>query len=119
MYDAMLVKKGKRILVTKLDKKESVIAKTSNDKHRAPFVFNMVGLDKGDKIIFEPLNIEVEVFDSKKIIYKGNVYTLTGFCKQFLPDNLRTKSDAYQGPKFFTYQEKNLWKIRLEKEANN
>ncbi|MBP5380600.1 MAG: hypothetical protein J6Y39_02585 [Bacteroidaceae bacterium] len=118
-YDAMLVKKGKRTLVTKLDKKESVIAKTPNDKHRAPFVFNMVGLDKGDKIIFEPLNIEVEVFDSKKIIYKGNLYTLTGFCKQFLPDNLRTKSDAYQGPKFFTYQEKTLWKIRLEKESNN
>ena len=38
--------------------------------------------------------------------------------KKYLPKEMRTKSDAYQGPKYFSYQGKTLWKIRVEREKD-
>ena len=84
---------------------------------REPFRFSMIGLKEGDVITFDPTGVQVVVAgDNKTIVYEGDSYTLTGFCKKYLPDEMRTKSGAYQGPKYFSYQGKTLWEIRLEKE---
>lgn len=38
------------------------------------------------------------------------------FCKEFRPEEKRIKSNAYQGPDYFSYQGKSLKKIRKERE---
>ena len=76
----------------------------------------MVGLREGDTVTFDPLKLNVKVCGKNKVTYKGNAYTLTGFCKAFLPDNMRNTSEAYQGPKYFSYEGKTLWEIRLMNE---
>lgn len=83
---------------------------------RKPFEFSMVGLKEGDTVVFDPLKIEVKVCGKNRVAYKGATYTLSGFCKAFLPDSMRTPSEAYQGPKYFSYQGVTLWKLRLRDE---
>ena len=85
--------------------------------NRTSFKFSMVGLEKNDIITFDPTGVQVVVSDDdKKILYKGDLYTLSGFCKKYLPEEMRTKSNAYCGPKFFSHNGKTLWEIRLERE---
>jgi len=83
---------------------------------RKPFSFDMIGLSIGDKIIFDPLGIEVVVSDNKKVEYEGRLWTLSAFCGTYLPTEMQNNSGAYQGPKYFSYNGKTLWHIRLEKE---
>ena len=83
---------------------------------RKPFDYSMVGLKDGDTIIFDPLKLEVSVKGKNKVEYKGKEYSLTGFCKEYLPKDMRNKSEAYQGPKYFSYQGETLWKLRLRNE---
>jgi len=47
---------------------------------------------------------------NKKIEYKNTEYSLSGFCKVFMPN--KNTSGAYQGPKFFSYKGKTLLDIR-------
>lgn len=116
-HDAILVQKSKISKIPQEKKSETKPkANQSDSKMRPPFQFDMVGLVKGDTIIFNPTSVEVAVVDNKNISYKGKTYTLSGFCKKFMPEKMRITSDAYQGPKFFSHQGKTLWKIRLEKE---
>jgi len=87
---------------------------------RPPFKFSMIGLKQGDVITFIPTGVKVVVAeDDKTITYNGENYTLTGFCLKYLPDNKRTNANRYQGPKFFSYKGKSLWKIRIEQEKKN
>ena len=83
---------------------------------RPPFDFSMVGLNVGDKVIFDALNLEVKVAGKNKVEYEGRLWSLSAFCGTYLPENMRNHSDAYQGPKYFSYQGKTLWEIRLEGE---
>ena len=83
---------------------------------RKPFDYCMVGLKDGDTIIFDPLKLEVSVKGKNKVEYKGKEYSLTGFCKEYLPKDMRNTSGAYQGPKYFSYQGETLWKLRLRNE---
>lgn len=96
-------------------------SKEENEKktQRPPFDFSMVGLNVGDKIIFDALNLEVKVAGKNKVEYEGRLWSLSAFCGTYLPENMHNASEAYQGPKFFSYQGKTLWEIRLEKEKNN
>ena len=81
----------------------------------APFRFSMIGLKAGDTVVFDSLNIEVSVASDNTIIYKGKEYRLTTFCKEFLPEERRTKSNTYRGPDYFSYQGKTLTRLRKEK----
>ena len=83
---------------------------------RPPFDFSMVGLNIGDKVIFDALNLEVKVAGKNKVEYEGRLWSLSAFCGTYLPENMHNASEAYQGPKYFSYQGKTLWEIRLEKE---
>ena len=85
---------------------------------RPPFDFSMVGLNVGDKVMFEALNLEVKVAGKNKVEYEGRLWSLSAFCGTYLPENMRNHSDAYQGPKYFSFQGKTLWEIRLEREKN-
>ena len=84
---------------------------------RPPFDFSMVGLNVGDKVIFDALNLEVKVAGRNKVEYEGRLWSLSAFCGTYLPENMHNASEAYQGPKYFSYQGKTLWEIRIEKES--
>lgn len=64
---------------------------------------------------FTPEDIEVTVADDTHVKFCGELFTLSGFCCAFMPDNKRKSSNAYQGPKYFTYNGVSLMKLRAEK----
>jgi hypothetical protein len=92
--------------------------KENHDKkpQRKPFEFSMVDLSVGDIVVFDALNLEVKVAGTNKIEYEGRLWSLSAFCGTYLPEEKQNSSGAYQGPKFFSYNGKTLWDIRLEKE---
>ncbi len=98
-----------------------VLEKSKEEKEknpqRPPFDFSMVGLNVGDKVIFDALNLEVKVAGRNKVEYEGRLWSLSAFCGTYLPENMHNASEAYQGPKYFCYQGRTLWEIRLEKET--
>lgn len=100
-----------------------VLEKSKEEKEkkpqRPPFDFSMVGLNVGDKVIFDALNLEVKVAGKNKVEYEGRLWSLSAFCGTYLPEHMHNASEAYQGPKYFSYQGKTLWEIRLEKETLN
>lgn len=83
---------------------------------RKPFEFAMVGLKDGDIITFAPLGIQVKVNGKNKIEFEGRLWSLSAFTGTFLPAEKQNNSGAYQGPKYFTYNNKTLWDLRLELE---
>ena len=44
---------------------------------------------------------EVVAVAGNKVEFCGEVFTLSGFCKEFMPDDKRTKSNSYRGCNFF------------------
>ena len=79
---------------------------------KKPFKFEMVGLSKGDRIIFDPLGIEVSISGPNTIEYDGKDWALSAFVKAFIPK--KNSAGTYQGPKFFSFQGKTLVEIRDE-----
>ena len=79
---------------------------------KKPFKFEMVGLSKGDRIIFDPLGIEVSISGPITIEYDGKDWALSAFVKAFIPK--KNAAGTYQGPKFFSFQGKTLVEIRDE-----
>ena len=79
------------------------------------FSFSDVGISSGTKLVFVPTGVKVTVLNDKEIKYKNAPYSLSGFCKVFMPN--RNASGAYQGPKYFSYNGKTLLDIRKEKET--
>ena len=45
---------------------------------------------------------------------EGEIYTTSGFCKKFMPDEKRNSKDAYQGPKYFTFKGELLIDLRAK-----
>ena len=100
---------------------EAAKAKVVKSKHDntgkvKAFSFAEVGMSNGVKLVFVPTGAEVTVVGDKKIEYKGTQYSLSGFCKVFMPH--KNSFGAYQGPKFFSYSGKTLLDIRKEQERN-
>lgn len=88
-------------------------------KQRPRFKFSMVNIPIGATIIFEPTGIEVKVADDDHIEYEDRIYKLSPFVGTFMPEERRTPSGAYQGPKFFSYNGETLSDLRnkIEKEC--
>ena len=104
-----------------IKKNHKTAAKPQSEEKKgiaAPFRFSMIGVKPGSKLVFVPTNVEVSVAEDRKISHGGSLYTLTGFCKAFMPDALRNKSNAYQGPAFFAYQGKLLTELRQNCRVN-
>ena len=76
------------------------------------FKFDMVGLSVGDKIVFDPLGIEVPISGPNSVEYEGKNWALSAFVKEFIPK--KNAAGTYQGPKYFSYQGRTLVDIRAE-----
>lgn len=76
-----------------------------------------LGIKCNDELVFIPTGVKVKVVGDKQIEYKGSQYSLSGFCKEFMPK--KSKSGSYQGPRFFSYNSKPLLDIRQERTGHN
>lgn len=85
-------------------------------KAKPAFKFHMIGIDVGDTIIFDALNLPVKVASDDKIEYEGRLWSLSAFTAEFLPEEMQNTSGAYQGPKFFSIGGKSLSELRKESE---
>lgn len=72
----------------------------SLDKSSNKFSFDAIGVNVGDTLTFVD-GTEVIAAEDNKIIFCGELFTLSGFCKEFMPDDKRTKSNSYRGCAFF------------------
>lgn len=64
------------------------------------FTFEAIGLKVGDELTFID-GTKVLAAADNKVLYKGELYTLSGFCKAFMPEDKRTRSNSYRGCTFF------------------
>lgn len=72
----------------------------SLDKPSNKFSFDAVGVNVGDKLTFID-GTKVIAAENNKVSFCGELFTLSGFCKEFMPDDKRTKSNSYRGCAFF------------------
>ena len=72
----------------------------SLDKPSNKFSFAAIGVNVGDALTFID-GTEVIAAENNKITLCGELFTLSGFCKEFMPDEKRTKSNSYRGCAFF------------------
>lgn len=72
----------------------------SLDKSSNKFSFDAVGVNVGDALTFID-GTEVIAAEDNKVSFCGELFTLSGFCKEFMPDDKRTKSNSYRGCAFF------------------
>lgn len=82
---------------------------------RPPFRFSMIGLKPGDVVYFEHGDIPVTVVSENTVAYDNEIYTLSRFCKHFMPE-AGSENKEYQGPAHFTLNGKTLDEIRKEKD---
>lgn len=87
--------KARKMPPTASDGKEQVSAARGKR-----FSFEAVGVNVGDVLSFID-GTEVVAVAGNKVEFCGEVFTLSGFCKEFMPDDKRTKSNSYRGCNFF------------------
>ena len=76
------------------------------------FKFSMAGINIGEMIVFDATNTKVKVVSDDSIEYNGKKYRLSAFVRTYIPQNMRTPSDSYRGPDFFSYKGKTLTRLR-------
>jgi len=114
---------GKRPSTTKLSKEEFKALREYIELHfddaktdrRPPFKFSMIGLKPGDVVYFEHGDIPVTVVSENTVAYETEIYTLSSFCKHFMPEE-GSENREYQGPAHFKLNGKTLDEIRKERE---
>lgn len=90
---------------------------TTTTPHRGRFHFSMIGLNAGDVIQFDPNpSLHIVIADDRKVEYDGRLMTLSAFTGEYMPEDKRNESGAYQGPKYFSHKGKTLWDMRIELE---
>ena len=72
----------------------------SLDKPSNKFSFDAIGVNVGDALTFID-GTKVIAAEDNKVLFGGRLFTLSGFCKDFMPDDKRTKSNTYRGCAFF------------------
>lgn len=102
----------------KTDKVKIITSDVNTQAPKRPnFKFSMVGIKIGETITFEPTGVDVKVVSDNTIEYENRIYKLSAFVGTYLPDEKRCQSNAYQGPKYFTYHGKRLTDLRIEMEG--
>lgn len=109
---------GKPVKTYPVDKPVVIEEKNEKEgkKSRTHFTFDMVGLPIGTEIIFDATGQKVKIATDCQVEYEDRLWSLSGFTAQFLPEEKQNKSQAYQGPKYFSYNGKTMWQLRLENE---
>lgn len=88
------------------------------DKSSNKFSFDAVGVNVGDKLTFID-GTEVIAAEDNKVSFCGELFTLSGFCKEFMPDDKRTKSNTYRGCVFFFKDGVKLEKLFKEQQKKS
>lgn len=118
VYDAGKPGKGMKLLQQGCETTPAVLEKkaaSSSEKKVASsctkkadadsrkFAFEKIGIQPGSVITFIHGGQKVITTADNKVEYQGKVYTLSGFCKEFMPDDRRNKANSYRGCAFFAY----------------
>lgn len=90
----------------------------SLDKPSNKFSFDAIGVNVGDKLAFID-GTEVIAAEDNKVSFCGELFTLSGFCKEFMPDEKRTKSNSYRGCAFFFKDGVKLEKLFKEQQKKS
>lgn len=88
------------------------------DKSSNKFSFDAIGVNVGDKLTFVD-GTEVIAAEDNKVSFCGELFTLSGFCKEFMPDDKRTKSNTYRGCVFFFKDGVKLEKLFKEQQKKS
>lgn len=103
--------KGARNISSSIQKK--AFRKVANKDSRK-FSFEAIGIKPGTIIEFIPTGAFVMTTEDNRVKCMGEVYTLSGFCKKFMPANKRNKAESYRGCAFFSYLGVKLEKLFKE-----
>lgn len=90
----------------------------SLDKPSNKFSFDAIGVNVGDALTFID-GTKVIAAENNKIVFCGELFTLSGFCKEFMPDDKRTKSNTYRGCAFFFKDGVKLEKLFKEQQKKS
>lgn len=90
----------------------------SLDKPINKFSFDAIGVNVGDALTFID-GTKVIAAEDNKIIFCGELFTLSGFYKEFMPDEKRTKSNSYRGCAFFFKDGVKLEKLFKEQQKKS
>lgn len=90
----------------------------SLDKSSNKFSFDAVGVNVGDELTFID-GTKVIAAEDNKVSFCGELFTLSGFCKEFMPDEKRTKSNSYRGCAFFFKDGVKLEKLFKEQQKKS
>lgn len=88
------------------------------DKSSNKFSFDAIGVNVGDALTFID-GTKVIAAENNKITFCGELFTLSGFCKEFMPDDKRTKSNSYRGCAFFFKDGVKLEKLFKEQQKKS
>lgn len=113
---------GKPVVSGSKEEDKTLFAANEDKKRKAvkpAFKFHMVGINVGDTVVFDALNLPVKVASDDKIEYEGRLWSLSAFTAEFLPVDMQNKSGSYQGPKYFSMNGKALCDLREEMESKS
>ena len=57
----------------------------------------MIGLNVGDTVVFDELNLSVTVASDDKVEYQGRLWSLSAFTREFLLENKQNSSGLIKG----------------------
>lgn len=112
---------AKDISETKVDAPDAPNAPAkvvSLDKNSNKFSFDAIGVNVGDALTFVD-GTKVIAVEGNKVLFCGELFTLSGFCKEFMPDDKRTKSNTYRGCAFFFKDGVKLEKLFKEQQKKS
>lgn len=112
---------AKDIAETKVDAPDAPNAPAkvvSLDKPSNKFSFDAIGVNVGDTLTFVD-GTKVIAAEDNKVSFCGELFTLSGFCKDFMPDEKRTKSNTYRGCAFFFKDGVKLEKLFKEQQKKS
>lgn len=90
----------------------------SLDKPSNKFSFAAIGVNVGDELTLID-GTKVIAAEDNKVSFCGVLFTLSGFCKEFMPDDKRTKSNTYRGCAFFFKDGVKLEKLFKEQQKKS
>ena len=90
----------------------------SLDNPSNKFSFAAICVNVGDTLTFID-GTKVIAAEDNKVLFGGRLFTLSGFCKDFMPDDKRTKSNTYRGCAFFFKDGVKLEKLFKEQQKKS
>ena len=116
--DNVTIEKKECATEKKTEQTDKTAKVVSLDKSSNMFSFDAIGVNVGDTLTFVD-GTEVIAAEDNKVSFCGELFTLSGFCKEFMPDDKRTKSNSYRGCAFFFEDGVKLEKLFKEQQKKS